>query len=362
MRISVIVLVLVLTLPLDARGAEVASPPTPDPVSACQAAIARTSRQLGDGIRSQIGKCIATGVRCLTAAATDLEACCAAAAPRCHAQEQKLARAAQRFAATLAHGRCARIAFDTVLDPNGLGFERAAETCRCLPAQTDVADLRSLGTCVARLVDAETTKLLAVAEAPRAAEALACVGLDHELAALETTADPACDRPSPSVVVTPTTAPSPTLITATATTLASATPVGATAAPTRTPKPRRTPTGGATPTATASATSVATDTATPTVATTATRTSTPGRTPIATRTPIPTRTLVPTPTPTSTPVCGNGIVEGDEECDSGVYDTTGCLEDVCTCDDFCDDAGGSLACRKNCTIDFSHCTAGGCAF
>jgi hypothetical protein len=66
--------------------------------------------------------------------------------------------------------------------------------------------------------------------------------------------------------------------------------------------------------------------------------------------------------PTATAVCGNGIVEGDEECDGNAFDDTSCLEDVCTCDDFCDDAGGRLGCNRDCTADFSHCTGGGCEF
>src|SRR6185369_16627046 len=37
-----------------------------------------------------------------------------------------------------------------------------------------------------------------------------------------------------------------------------------------------------------------------------------------------------TPTPATTPVCGNGIVEGDEQCDKGAVDNTNCFEDVCT--------------------------------
>ncbi|MBI3767065.1 MAG: hypothetical protein HY271_01065 [Deltaproteobacteria bacterium] len=308
MRTLAIVL-LVVFLAVDAHADDVAVRPTSDPVTACQEALARASRQLGDGIRRQVGRCIAAGVRCLTTDGADPSACCAAAAPRCHAQQLKLARDAQRFAVKVASGCCTRIAFSTVLDANGLGFASAAHTCQCLPAPTEVADLRSLGTCVGRLVDSATTRLLAVAEVPRAAEALACVGLEHELDALEASdAAAACDHPTPTV------------------TLAGPTPM-----PTRTRRPRRTPT---TPFATAS----------PTVA------------------PTPTLTGIPTPSPTSTPVCGNGIVEGDEECDGRAYDTDSCLEDVCTCDDFCDDAGGRLACRRDCTIDFSGCRAGGCEF
>ena len=75
-----------------------------------------------------------------------------------------------------------------------------------------------------------------------------------------------------------------------------------------------------------------------------------------------TPTLVPVPSATPTAVCGNGIVEGDEECDGAAIDNSSCLEDICTCDDFCDDAGGTLSCNPDCTLNFSNCTAGGCSF
>jgi hypothetical protein len=319
--------------------------PTPDPVSACQAALARASRKLGDTIRREVGKCIATGMRCLTAASADPSACCAAAIPHCQAQERRLARNAQRFALTVGSGRCTRVAFSTILEPDGLGFESAAQTCRCLPTPTMVMDLWSLGTCVGRLIDVETTRLFAVAEAPRAAEALACVGLDRHVDALAASdAVAGCEQPSPTIVA-PTPTPEPTATTAVVPT---ATLITGAATPTRTPRPRRTPANGATSSATATATLLPTATAT--------------STPVPTRTATPTRTVVPTPTTTPTPVCGNGIVEGDEQCDKSAYDTSGCFEDVCTCDDFCDDVGGRLSCRSDCTIDFSHCTAGGCEF
>src|SRR5258705_55558 len=65
---------------------------------------------------------------------------------------------------------------------------------------------------------------------------------------------------------------------------------------------------------------------------------TPARTPTPLRTSGATATAVPssstpgaspsatggaTPTPASTPVCGNGIVEGDEECDKNAIDNSG---------------------------------------
>jgi hypothetical protein len=281
MRTLAITFLVVLSA-ADARANDAAPRPTADPVVACQVALARASRQLGDGIRRQVGRCLAAGAHCLTTGSNPA-ACCSTAAPRCHALELKLTRTAQRFAASLATGRCTRVAFASVLDPDVLGFESAAQTCRCLPSPTEVADLGSLGSCVARLVDAETMRLLAIAEAPRAAEALACVGLDHELAALETSdAALACDRPSPTAIAA---TPTP--------------PLRETPTPTRTRRPRRTPKSGETSTPTADApTPSATTSARPPTSTPAGAAPTP--------TPL---TQTPTPAPTSLPVCGNGIVE-----------------------------------------------------
>jgi hypothetical protein len=65
---------------------------------------------------------------------------------------------------------------------------------------------------------------------------------------------------------------------------------------------------------------------------------------------------------TPTGVCGNGVLEKGEECDKSSVDNSFCFEDVCTCDDFCDDAGGTLSCNADCTLDFGKCTGGGCEF
>ncbi len=312
MRLAAIVAAFCAVLVAGAR-AEDSSRSMPDPAAACQTELAHASRRLGDGVRLQVGRCIAAGMRCLTADTAGVDTCCAAAAPRCRAQEVKLSRAALRFAASVATGRCARLALPIVLDPAGLGFASAAATCQCFPAATDVIDLHSLGTCLARLVDAETTRLLATVEAPRAAEALACVGLDRHVETLvESDAVAACD--SVRATVTPTPLP--------------------TAAPKRTRRPRRTPAPTVTPGPSGATAAVTGPTAT-------------GDT--------------PTPVPTTTPVCGNGIVESGEECDGDEYDDDSCA-DVCTCEDFCDDVGGTLRCRRDCTVDFSRCTAGGCEF
>ncbi|HEY2388703.1 MAG TPA: hypothetical protein VGK30_17240 [Candidatus Binatia bacterium] len=335
MRALVFALALVLLTP--ARSLAQQSQPTPNPLDACQQNLARASRSLGDNTRRGLGRCIAAGLRCLTGSA-DAAACCTAAAPRCVNQATKIARAEQRFAGRVRTGRCAAVPFATILDPAGLGFATAGDACRCLTAPVEVTDLHTLGLCLAQLVDGQTTRLLALAETPRAVDALACVGLNDVIDSPQSSiAVLACSQPTGAPTSTPTVGGTP----AATVTLAN----GATPPATRTPRPSRTPKDGATPVATATATSPPTGTASPTVI------------------PTPSATAhVPTPSPTSTAVCGNGIVEGDEECDGNAFDDSTCLEDICTCEDFCDDAGGRLACNRDCTADFSRCTGGGCEF
>lgn len=65
----------------------------------------------------------------------------------------------------------------------------------------------------------------------------------------------------------------------------------------------------------------ATPTATATATGTATRTSTPTNTP--------THTATPTATPTRTPFCGDGIVEGPEQCDDGNNNNGDCCSATC---------------------------------
>ncbi len=83
--------------------------------------------------------------------------------------------------------------------------------------------------------------------------------------------------------------------------------------PTETATATVTPTPTLTPTVTVTPTPTVTDT--PTLTPTPTTTDTPTVTPTPTLTATPTNT--PTPTVTATPSCGNGIVEGSEECDDG---------------------------------------------
>ena len=60
---------------------------------------------------------------------------------------------------------------------------------------------------------------------------------------------------------------------------------------------------------------------------------------------------------TSTPVCGNGVVEGDEQCDCG-------SDGLCTTDELkgatceaLENGTGTVRCDANCMLDFSMCTS-----
>jgi hypothetical protein len=76
---------------------------------------------------------------------------------------------------------------------------------------------------------------------------------------------------------------------------------------------------------------------------------------------IPRPTLTPTaissPTSTKTPdasaSCGDGIIEGLEDCDGDALDDK-------SCDDFCDSDAGTLVCAGDCAFDTSQCTGGNC--
>jgi cysteine-rich repeat protein len=72
-----------------------------------------------------------------------------------------------------------------------------------------------------------------------------------------------------------------------------------------------------------------------------------GSRPGGTALPEPTQTV--TPSPAGTPVCGNGTVEGTEQCD-----TTNLNGEAADCSSLCTIGGGILSCT-NCLFDFSAC-------
>lgn len=77
---------------------------------------------------------------------------------------------------------------------------------------------------------------------------------------------------------------------------------------------------------------------------------TPAPTPAPTNGPLPTAT--PAPTPSDGEVCGNGIVEGDEECDGADLDGESC-DGLVSIDENC--TSGALACNADCTYDATSC-------
>ncbi len=372
--------------------------PEESAIVACSDAIRGASRDLTAAVEDHLGRCVTHGLDCLTAAKNP-SACCARIAGRCADDQDDIAEAEREFTALITRRSCTRVPLARLLAADGLGFATLAARCACATPPITVASLEDLAACLRRRIEDDAVQRLALVEAPRTAEALACLGLDDAFPAALADEPALCETcgagtPSPTptsspsgAVPTPSRTPTPAGVTtatppggvATVTATSASTPgatvtIGGTSTPaatftaivTASSTPVATTTGlvlpSGTPTATRSPTPTRTATvvirATPTV----TRTRTP--TPIRTVTPVSTLTLTltPTPTPTSTPVCGNGILEGNEECDGTVIDDSGCLEDVCTCDDFCDDAGGTLSCNPDCTVNFSNCTAGGCEF
>lgn len=73
-----------------------------------------------------------------------------------------------------------------------------------------------------------------------------------------------------------------------------------------------------------------------------------GSRPGGTAVPEPTDTL--TPTPATTPVCGNGIIEGTEECDTGNLGGKTCFS-VCGTSGI----GTGLTCNFDCTLNVVGC-------
>jgi hypothetical protein len=356
--------------PVPARGD---GAPNARVLGTCQDLIRKAVRRFTGDLQRHVGRCASHGLDCLLR--NQSATCCPRAARHCNDDRRKIAADQHRFTVHVVERACSQVPFDALVGPTGLDFSAAIAACRCLAPPVEVVDLDTLSECLLRVTARDTVDLLIGSEMPRAREALACMGREDDF--------PGVSEP-PSAAEGCAASPTPS---ATATAGGSATPVpSATAASSATATVAATPAGTATPgstsTAGTTATVRATATGTPAPTFTAAATSTPGATgtlaatftPPAiatkTRTPTPvvtaTRSRTPTPVPSTTPVvvpvCGNGVVEGDEECDGQAIDNTFCAEDICTCEDFCDDVGGTLSCNRNCTLNFSACTAGGCEF
>lgn len=155
---------------------------------------------------------------------------------------------------------------------------------------------------------------------------------------------PPTPTPTSTATVTPTATPTDTPTT-TPTHTPSQTPTDTpTATPTETPTQTPTDTPTATPTQTPTVTQTPTETPTETF----TPTSTPTFTSTPTETSTPTSTSTPTVTPT--PVCGDGVVEGTEQCDDGNTASGDCCSSSCQFE-----PAGS-----GCDNDSNVCTVGQC--
>ncbi len=68
--------------------------------------------------------------------------------------------------------------------------------------------------------------------------------------------------------------------------------------------------------------------------------------------PEPTQTATPIPAATATPVCGNGVAEGNEQCDLGDLRGQTCSSLGCI--------SGVLSCNSDCTLNTLACTVQNC--
>ncbi|HEY2386982.1 MAG TPA: hypothetical protein VGK30_08480 [Candidatus Binatia bacterium] len=340
----------------------------------CHQDILDAASTLTGDVQGHLGRCLTHGLDCLVSAANP-SSCCGRVAGRCDDDVATIHASEREFERVVSSRACTRVPFADLLAADGLNLGTLADRCACLDPPVTTTSLQGLATCLRRVVEDDAVGRLALLEAPRTREALACLGLDEDFPAA-TQDQPSLCGTCPATTATASATPSPgPAASATPTALASAPPSATpTVAGTAGATPTIVSTTGSTPIVAPTATGTAGPTAaaptpSPTAAPTEVATSVPTATAtmppaVATLTPTPsaTPTLVPVPSATPTAICGNGIVEGDEECDGAAIDDSSCLEDVCTCDDFCDDAGGTLSCNADCTLNFSNCTAGGCEF
>ena len=327
----------------DHGGSGAADAGAGEAVADCVRTTARANARLVGRTLNAYAECTRAALACAGAHAGDptCGARAEAACTRAFARVAGAGAAAERALAAVCGEP--RVPFASLAAPEGADLDAVADACAALAVDELDAE-PAYASCLTRHAACEAATLLDLLT-PRAGELLASVGRTLD------TRDCPATEPDTQPSATPTASGSPTatasvtpMRTGTATPTASATATG----PTRTPRPGETATPSPTPTATV--TPQATRTSTPTL--TATRAPTPGRT----ATTPPTRTVRPTPVPTATPVCGNGVVEGDEQCDGADLDDN-------DCDFLCDDEPdpeGTLRCRPNCTYDFSGCKGVNC--
>ncbi len=331
----------------DHGGSGEADPDAAEAVTDCARTTVRTNARLVGRTLAGYAECTRAALPCVGVHAGD-PACVARADAACTRAFARIAAAggATQRALTSVCGE-ERVPFASLAAPEGADLDAVADDCAAL-AVDDLDGAPAYASCVTRHAACETAALIDLLT-PRAAELFALVGRSVDTGACrsaepEPTATPTAERslgPTPTPTGSPSATPTPST-----TPTASATPT--LTGPTRTPRPGETATPSATPTA--SRTPLPTRTSTPRP----TRTATPVPTATRTATPLPTRTIRPTPTPA--PVCGNGVIEGDEQCDGLDLDDN-------DCDFLCEDEPdpeGTLRCLPNCTYDFRGCRGVNC--
>lgn len=273
----------------------------PSPLAVCQDTIRVAAINLASDVRRGVGACLTRGIECVAGPAELRADCCARAADRCDGDLLKVERARRRFETQIVHRRCSAVPFADVLQ--NLGYERLAERCAALEPPATIDTLDALVACLDRLAVAETACLIGTTELPRAAEGLACLGIEERFASAVGTELAPCGappEPSPSASGTPAPTSSAVVATATATPVRSATvSPSSTASPTSSPAVTVTRTATPNPTVTATVPPSAAATATPVPTVTATiATGTASATP----TPVRTATSTPATTATATPI------------------------------------------------------------
>ena len=268
-------------------------------IARCVRSTARADARLAERTLAALAACGRVGLPCLGDGADD-SACVAPATVACERAFARIASARSALTKALA-ATCgdARVSLATLADARGANLDALANVCAAVGVD-ELTDATEHARCLAR-TNACVTGGLVRQLMPRADELLALVGRSLD--------DAACPPTGPT--------PTPT-----------ATPTATTTGPTRTPRPGETATPTASPTPTVSPT------------------------------PTATRTRTPRPTPTATPFCGNGEIEGDEECDGADFGGY-------VCDDYCEDEPSEVTepgCRRNCTIDFGPCGGHDCEY
>ncbi len=282
-------------------------------VDRTQRATARFASRVLAGLTS----CLHATFPCGTIRAGDAT-CLARADVACERAFRRISGARLGFGRALT-AACAnaQVPFDALAAPTGANLEALAELCAEVGVD-DVSEPSAWTSCIGRRGECDLASAVAVA-VPRADELLTLVGRSRT-SSFCPVSEPSV-TPLPDELPTATDEPTPV----------DPTPTATVTGPTRTPRPGETATPTASPTPTQSAS------ATPS------------------RSPTPTRSRTPTPRPTATPVCGNGVVEGDEECDGFDLDDNDC---ELLCDE--PDPPGTLACRPDCRFDFRGCRGTDC--